>query len=201
MNGRDVTGSKTLGKSSVRRRKPLGKSSGILRKETGSQPLVAVPPSLGNPSENLRKSSGTPRKPRKPLEIFGNPSGNLRKSSGNGRKVVGNPSEIFGNPLETPREETTKKSEVRDSPVPTLWNRICVPSLRMHTDTTHAHEPKKSFLERQECESILLRARRMILEEFKAFDVGFLVRGSLDVLFWTRVCPPSWMGRVGTVEG
>ena len=88
---------------------------------------------------------------------------------------------------------------VNESPEPFLWDRISVPSLRIQTDTTHAHEPKKSFLERQECESILFRARSMILEEFKALDVGFLVRGSLDVLFRTRVCPPSWMGHVGTV--
>ena len=48
----------------------------------------------------------------------------------------------------------------------------------MHTDTTHAQEQNESFLERQECESILFRARSMILEEFKALDVFFSSRES-----------------------
>ena len=110
MNGRDVTGSKTLGKSSEtpressgRRRKPLGKSSGILRKETGSQPLVAVPPSLGNPSENLRKSSGTPRKPRKPL---GKSLGNPWKSLETPREIFGNRREMVGKSSGTPRKSS-----------------------------------------------------------------------------------------------
>ena len=127
MNGRDVTGSPRLEvRPSGNRRKPLGnRRKGVgnpsesLRESFGKKPEVNLLWPSHPPSETPREIFGNRREP---LENLGNHSGslsetpgNLRKSSGNGRKVVGNPSEIFGNPLETPREETTRKSEVRDT--------------------------------------------------------------------------------------
>ena len=143
---------------------------------------------LRKSSEHLRESSETPRNIfGKPSEIFGKWSGAHRKSSGILRKVIEIPS---GSRRKSAKKNCVNKGSerhlscyytlartelilVNESPVSSLWDRICVPSLRMHTDTTHAQEQNESFLERQECESILFRARSMILEEFKALDVFF----------------------------